>query len=176
MARKLNKNLVALGSAAIVTVYAAGFVRTNSASIDAAGATPVASTAYGGQSAAISSATAIARAIAAATPAPATASGATAAYRDGTYTGAGSNRFGEVDVAVTIGGGAISAVDITRSTTRYPVGRIARLPGEVLSRQSAGVDFVTGATYSSRAFKDAVTQALAQAAVTRTTSGAGGQA
>lgn len=165
MARKLNKNLVAIGSAAIATIYGIGLARTATTSTGAAAvaaaATPPPVVSTDGRSPATSAGAAIARAIASATPAPPAASGAVR-YQDGTFTGAGSNRFGEIDVAVTIQGGAISDVRITRATTRYPVSRIARLPGEVVQRQSAPVDYVSGATYSSRAFRDAVTQALAQ--------------
>ncbi len=170
VARKLNKNLVALGSAAIVVVYAAGFARTAGSATDNAAQAQAYST--------TNPAVAISRSIAAtpsavtATPgapaiaAPAGASttaGTMTRYSDGTFTGSGSNRFGQIDVAVTIKGGAITAVQITRATTRYPAGRIAALPGQVVQRQSAQVDFVTGATYSSRAFKDAVSQAIGRA-------------
>jgi uncharacterized protein with FMN-binding domain len=40
---------------------------------------------------------------------------------------------------------------------------IAGLPSQVVQRQSAQVDIVSRATYSSEAFKDAVAQALSQA-------------
>ncbi len=172
MARKLNKNLVVLSSAAIITVYGVGFVRTGSPSIGAGTSSPPAVAATSAaQPPATNAATAIARAVASATAAPITS----VLYRDGTYTGAGSNRFGGIDVAVTIKGGGITDVAITRATTRYPAARIARLPGQVVDRQGTDVDFVTGATYSSRAFRDAVTQALAQAAVGPAAPGAGRQ-
>ncbi|MBV9355509.1 MAG: FMN-binding protein, partial [Chloroflexi bacterium] len=38
------------------------------------------------------------------------------------------------------------------------------LPAEVVARQSAAVDIVSGATLSARAFEQAVAQAIAQAA------------
>lgn len=50
-----------------------------------------------------------------------------------------------------------------RSTTHYPTSAVANLPGEVVSRQSAQVDLLSGATESSRAFRGAVSAALAQA-------------
>jgi len=96
---------------------------------------------------------------------------------DGTFTGAGTSRRGDISVAVTIQNGQVSAVRITRASTYYPISDIGRLPGEVVDRQSAQVDMVSGATESSRAFKGAVTQALAQArtsassAVVRSTAG-----
>ena len=85
-------------------------------------------------------------------------------YRDGTYTGTGNSRRGGFDVAVTIAGGRITGVAITRAFTEYPASRVAALPAQVVARQSASVDRVSGATYSSQAFQQAVQAALAQAA------------
>lgn len=179
MARKLNRNVVALGSAAIIAVYGAGLARTQASppavateplSPALAAATAPATATPPAASASVDAATAIARALATASPSPggatsSTTSGATiVAYSDGTYTGSGTSRFGGFEVAVTIAGGRITGVDITRATTRYPASRVARLPGQVVERQSAAVDMVSGATASSRAFRDAVAQALAQAA------------
>ena len=66
-------------------------------------------------------------------------------------------------VSVTVEGGKITNVQITRSTLQYPLRDIANLPGEVVQRQSANVDIVSRATYSSMAFRGAVTQALSAA-------------
>jgi uncharacterized protein with FMN-binding domain len=96
-------------------------------------------------------------------PVPSPTSAAAGAYRDGTYAGSGNSRRGGVDVAVTIQGGRIVGVELTRVTTQYPASRIARLPGQAIERQSAQVDRVTGATYSAQAFQQAVQQALVQA-------------
>jgi uncharacterized protein with FMN-binding domain len=54
-------------------------------------------------------------------------------------------------------------VSITRSTLQYPLRDIAGLPQQVVDRQSAQVDVVSRATYSSTAFRQAVTQALSGA-------------
>ena len=78
------------------------------------------------------------------------------------------SRDGGIEVALTIQGGKVTAVEITHATTYYPTSRIARLPGQVVDRQSGQVDFVSGATDSSRAFKAAVAEALAQASSGRT--------
>ena len=184
MARKLNKNLVALGSAAIVGVYAIGYARTQtSANTAGAGASaaaaapPLIATAAPSPSPTplstqTAAATAIARAIAqnAATASPSPTAAPTAppaanasGLRDGTFTGSGSNRRGDLSVAVTIQGGRITGAQITAYDMYYPASRISRLPGEVVDRQSANVDMVSGATYSASAFKQAVAQALAQA-------------
>src|SRR5438874_3944347 len=86
-----------------------------------------------------------------------------AAYKDGTYTGQGTSRRGDVWVQVDVAGGRISNVSITRSTLQYPLRDIAGLPQEVVDRQSAQVDVISRATYSSMAFRQAVTQALSSA-------------
>ncbi|MBV9325769.1 MAG: FMN-binding protein [Chloroflexi bacterium] len=86
-----------------------------------------------------------------------------AGYKDGTYTGQGTSRRGDVWVSVQIQGGRVANVTITRSTLQYPLRDIADLPSEVVQRQSAQVDIVSRATYSSMAFRGAVTQALSAA-------------
>jgi uncharacterized protein with FMN-binding domain len=98
----------------------------------------------------------------AATTAP-SANSAAAGYKDGTYSGQGTSRRGNVWVDVTVQGGRITTVNITRSTLQYPVRDIAGLPAQVVSRQSAQVDLVSGATYSTQAFRGAVSQALSKA-------------
>jgi uncharacterized protein with FMN-binding domain/outer membrane murein-binding lipoprotein Lpp len=94
----------------------------------------------------------------AASTAPSTATQST--YKDGTYSGMGTSRRGNVWVDVTVNGGQIELVTITRSTLQYPVRDIAGLPAQVVAKQSAQVNIVSGATYSSQAFRTAVSQAL----------------
>jgi uncharacterized protein with FMN-binding domain len=84
-------------------------------------------------------------------------------YQDGTYSGSGTNRFGTVEVAVTIKKGSIANVEITRSATRYPVTYIESLPQKVVEKQSANIDTVSRATNSSKDFIEAVLQALSKA-------------
>src|SRR5262249_21615613 len=97
------------------------------------------------------------------TVAPAPAQASSAAYRDGTYTGTGTSRHGSIEVTVVVRGGQIASAEITGCGTRYPCSRLAALPGQVVDRQSAAVDLVSGATDSTTAFRAAVTAALAQA-------------
>ena len=97
-----------------------------------------------------------------ATPKP-TSANQVVTFKDGTYTGQGSNRIGGVEVAVTIKKNKITSVQITRCTTRYPQSRIDHLPQQVLDRQTAKVDVVSGATLSTQDFQTAVEMALAQA-------------
>jgi uncharacterized protein with FMN-binding domain len=106
------------------------------------------------------------RPTATATPVPqptATATPTPTGLRAGTYTGVGDSRRGSIQVALTVKGGKITNVAITDATTQYPVSWISTLPGEVVATQSAQVDLVSGATFSSMAFEGAVQQALAQA-------------
>lgn len=92
-------------------------------------------------------------------------------YLDGTYRGAASNVFGAVEVAVTISGGRIRQVQITRCTTFYPQTYIDALPAKILAAQSADVAVVSGATGSWQDLTAAVQQALTQAVPTTTTKG-----
>ena len=84
-------------------------------------------------------------------------------YKDGTYSGWGSCRHGDIQASVVIQGGRIVSVEIGQCLTRYSCSWIANLPGQVVSRQNPGVDYVSGATQSSDAFSDAVSAALSQA-------------
>jgi uncharacterized protein with FMN-binding domain len=74
------------------------------------------------------------------------------AYKDGTYYGWGTSRHGDIQAYVVIEGGHIVTTAISQCLTRYSCSWIAHLPGHVIRRQSADVDYVTGATPSNRAF------------------------
>jgi uncharacterized protein with FMN-binding domain len=84
-------------------------------------------------------------------------------YKDGTFTGSGFNRRGSIDVQVTIKNDKITNVEISNFGMHYSEDDVVGLPGEVVQKQSAQVTNVTGATYSTEAFQDAVQQALDQA-------------
>jgi uncharacterized protein with FMN-binding domain len=174
MPKKMSKRLVALSASAVATIYLSGFLstQTTAQSIDYATAdspavaaadptsTSVPSVVVGASATPTTVPTSVPAAVAAATAATSVnASG----YADGTYSGTGTSRFGNVYVSVTVAAGKISNVQITRTTTTFPVGRIASLPAQVVQTQSASVNVVTGATYSSQAFKQAVQQALSAA-------------
>ena len=101
----------------------------------------------------------------AAAVAPTPASGGT--YADGTFTGATiSTRYGDVQVAVVISGGTLS--DVT--PLHLPSGdghsrRIAQvaepiLREEALTAQSANIDLLSGATYTSEAYAESLQSAL----------------
>lgn len=84
-------------------------------------------------------------------------------YRDGRYSGAGSNEYGTVGVEVVIESSQITRVSITHSDTFFPQSYIDGLPARVLRAQSADVPVVSGATGSWQDFTQAVQEALAQA-------------
>jgi uncharacterized protein with FMN-binding domain len=84
-------------------------------------------------------------------------------YKDGTYNGSGSNRRGSIQVAVTIKSDKITDVTISRFAMHYTIDDVVGLPQEVVQKQSAQVKNVSGATYSTQAFQDAVQVALSQA-------------
>ncbi|MGI8856016.1 MAG: FMN-binding protein [Thermomicrobiales bacterium] len=233
--KKIANSLVALGSAAILSVYGLGYVRTDAAqaiynldtpAIAIATAAPAATTAPSSSVAAyqsplyptpaatspsdgsaqvVASATATTAQPTATTPAatasaptttvkaPATATtsvqptatttaatttkapaaasttssaATTSLYKDGTYTGTGTSRHGNITASVVVQGGKIVSAAITQCGTRYPCSDIAALPGQVVSRQSATIDTVSGATDSSQAYRGAIQTALAKAKVT----------
>ena len=93
-------------------------------------------------------------------------------YKDGVFLGWGSCRHGDIEASVQIQDGKIVTATITQCLTRYscswisprvPSPVLPDLPREVVERQSAKVDYVSGATESSYAFADAITAALSKA-------------
>ena len=88
---------------------------------------------------------------------------ATTEYKDGTYLGWGYCRHGDIQASVVIENGRIASATIARCLTRYSCSWIEHLPGQVATRQSADVDYVSGATESSDAFSQAVVEALSKA-------------
>jgi uncharacterized protein with FMN-binding domain len=84
-------------------------------------------------------------------------------YKDGVYLGWGYSRHGNIQAFVRIEGGRIIHAGIERCETRWSCDLVAHLPGQVIKRQSAEVDFVSGATQSGDAFYGAIVNALAQA-------------
>ena len=91
-------------------------------------------------------------------------------YKDGTYTGQDfQNQFGDTQVKVTISGGRIT--DVQALQLPYDRQRSAeisqyaapQLHDEVLQAQSAQIDTLSGATYTSDAYAQSVQSALDQA-------------
>jgi uncharacterized protein with FMN-binding domain len=84
-------------------------------------------------------------------------------FRDGTFSGTGSNMYGTVDVEIAIQSGRIGQVSITRCDTFFSQSFIDGLPALVVHAQSADVPVVSGATASWQDFVMAVQDALNQA-------------
>ncbi|ROP50140.1 MULTISPECIES: FMN-binding protein [unclassified Rathayibacter] len=89
---------------------------------------------------------------------------------DGTYTGtAVATRYGDVQVAITVAGGAITDVTALQLTDKenrsVSISNRAApiLRSEVLAAQSADVASVSGATYTSDAYLDSLQSAIDQA-------------
>jgi uncharacterized protein with FMN-binding domain len=86
-------------------------------------------------------------------------------YKDGTHRGWGTSRHGDIEAQVTIVNGRITSATISQCMTRWPCSWVEALPGQVVARQSAETDYVSGATQSTNAFYYAVVQALGKAAL-----------
>jgi len=101
----------------------------------------------------------------------ATASAATAADAGKTVTGPlEETRYGPVQVEVTIASGKIVAVTAVALPSGGRSGSISMyaapiLAGEAVTAQSASIDTVSGATYTSRAYATSLQAALDQAGV-----------
>lgn len=216
-APRARNNLVALGTAAVLAVYAAGFDRTRAAAqrfaeTDAAQRRPAPPSARLGDTvisspaprrndsrpaavkpvaqkaktdSAINSSKPVARARALETathptqksaapqtpPADSLAKTDSSArsdkdrgpYKDGTFYGWGTSRHGDIQAGVEITNGHITAAWIEQCLTQYSCSWISGLPSQVEKRQTAEVDFVSGATQSTNAFYYGVVQALSRA-------------
>jgi len=157
MAKKMGKGLVALSSAAILSVYGVGYAMTQPAA--ATMAAGLASSPDTSTSAGSSSGTSAATSA----PSQAAAPASTNTLKDGTYSGSGMSRHGGVSVSVTVQNGRVVSAPITGVTTRYSESVIAGLPATVVTAQSSRINLVSGATDSSMAYQQAVSQALSQA-------------
>ena len=91
--------------------------------------------------------------------------GASAEMTAGTYTGAGQGIGGAVKVAVTVEGGAITAVEVVEHAETAGIcdPAIEKIPAAIVAAQSLAVDTVTGATVTSKAILAAAEQALTEA-------------
>ncbi|MEJ4084794.1 FMN-binding protein [Bacillus altitudinis] len=149
---KINKKMISLCTAAISSLYITGYATTHHAQAiqtaqsntqtDASNNTSLTSDTTATQTEDTTSETEL---------------------KDGTFSGTGSNEIGSISVSVTIKQGNITSVEITSDNTRYGQSSISSLPNEVVIRQSADVDTVSGATLSTQDFETAVAQALEQA-------------
>ena len=91
-------------------------------------------------------------------------------YRDGSYTGASVDAYyGNIQVKVVVSGGKISDVQFLdypqdrSNSVRINTYAMPLLKSEAIKAQSANVDGVSGASFSSAAFKKSLASALSQA-------------
>ncbi len=147
--RRITDGLIGLSSGIVLSVYAMGYLRTQAAD------EPVVT-----QNVAQSQSQTPNRGPSAS---PATGGQQAGTYRDGTYVATGKSRHGPIEATVVIKDGKIASAAVSRCGTRYPCSDVNPLIKQVLSRQSAPVDYVSGATDSSQAYTQAVKNALAQA-------------
>jgi uncharacterized protein with FMN-binding domain len=90
--------------------------------------------------------------------------------RNGTFTGnSADTRYGPVKVRITVSGGRISAVDVVDVPQGNPRDveinnfAVPVLQNETLSTQSAQIDFVSGATFTSDGYTRSLQSALDKA-------------
>ncbi len=89
---------------------------------------------------------------------------AAASYTPGTYTGTAMGFGGPVTVEATVSADAITEVKVTGDDETPTIGGAILAPlGRLAASQGLEMDTITGATYTSRGVKDALTVALAKA-------------
>lgn len=86
-------------------------------------------------------------------------------YKDGVYEGTGKGNNGEIKVKVTVEGGNVVAVDLVEHGETDGIYQTAEdlVIAQIIKKQSAEVDTVSGATNSSKGIIEAVEQALSAA-------------
>ncbi|MFS2279606.1 FMN-binding protein [Microbacterium sp. OR21] len=99
-----------------------------------------------------------------------TGSTASSGLQNGTYTGdSAGTRYGPVQVQITVSGGSISAVDVLDYPSDNPRDRqinqraLPMLISETTSAQSARIDMISGATYTSEGYLRSLQSAIDQA-------------
>lgn len=98
-------------------------------------------------------------------PSEESSSGAGGNWKDGTYEGEAQGFGGPIRVSVTVKDGKITAVKVLSHSgeDQSYYSQAEALTSTIVKQQSADVDVVSGATYSSNGIKNAVKQALEQA-------------
>ncbi len=176
---KLAGSLIGLSSAAVMSIYTLGYLNTRSVESQFATANPsTPDTAITNVTSPPASSTSVSRNVVptptpAATPSSSGGSSSTGSpttaqsgYKDGTYTGSGNSRHGGIDVSVVIQNGQIASIQITGCHTRYSCADVDPLVNLIIQRQTVPAAHVSGATDSSSALRQAVSQALQQASTT----------
>lgn len=158
-----SAKLLALCTAAVGAIYAAGYVVT-APTAQASGISSGAVSNQKSRSPVSNPANTSGSASPSTTTSSAPVQSSSTKYKDGQYSGAGSNVYGTLSVNVTISSGKISSVQITNYQMHYPQSFIdPQMVNEVLSKQTWQVYAVSGATASSYNFAEAVYYALQKA-------------
>jgi uncharacterized protein with FMN-binding domain len=164
-----KKGAIALVTTALALLLLFSFKTPDSVTVASVGSTggsavaasPIAGAATGSGSGAATSPTA----------APSATAGTTGTAAAQTVTGSlVSTRYGDVEVRVTLSNGKITAVDAITLPTGGRSGQISSsaasiLASEALSAQSAKINVVSGATYTSQAYTQSLQAALDQAGI-----------
>lgn len=98
-------------------------------------------------------------------PTPDTPPAPSANWRDGTYTGWGTSRHGDIKAQVVIRDGRIVEAGIASCETRYPCDVIGDIIAQPVARQSPEVDHVSRATESADAYYYGLVEALKEALI-----------
>lgn len=87
-------------------------------------------------------------------------------WQDGVYQGSGKGYGGVITARITIADQRLTKIDITNHAQETPeyYSRAAAIIPKMIQKQSANVDVISGATYSSNGIKQAVANALAKSA------------
>lgn len=93
-----------------------------------------------------------------------------ATFKDGTYIGVGEGYKGDIKVSVVIKNGKIYKINIlsTEDDEQF-FSKARKLTSSIITKQTAAVDTVSGATFSSNGIIEAVSNALQKAYVKQTT-------
>lgn len=88
-----------------------------------------------------------------------------ARWKEGDWQGRGHCPHGDIIATVSIKNGRIRSTVISQCMTRYSCDVLEELLPQTAQRQSPEIDFVSGATESTDAFYEALTQALSRASL-----------
>jgi len=154
---------------ALLIIITAALLGVLAAYVDPLGHKPVGSTLTSGASASNGTNNASSSSTGTGTSGSA-ATGTSSGYKDGTYQGADySSPYGDVQVSVTIQGGKITAVNFDQLTfndahsQEIDTAAAPQLKSQTLSAQSANIDGVSGASYTSQAYEQSLQSALDKA-------------
>jgi uncharacterized protein with FMN-binding domain len=160
---KLAGSIVAMSSAAIISIYTLGRANTSAAYDQLTADAPTAAAVAAPSVQAAPGVRAAPTVAPSTTPAQSASSPTAAIYKDGSYTGNGNSRHGGMEVTVVIKDGKIISANVTSCGTRYPCSDINPLIRAAVSKQSVPANHVSGATDSSKAYTQALAGALKQA-------------